>query len=173
MAVSVDAGMSVIAGRMQEAQNGPSLGVDASVGLEVQIGRLAAALERQQRHDQLLAQSVAPVDIPPLDFAVAGGVGKFKAHRAAASLVNCAAHNLASAARSSTVSVVDAVRIVTASRCPTGVSTIAVVNCAGTSAMSWLPGSVNGMPGVIPHPRLACGARPGWQPSTRSASRRS
>ena len=84
--VSIDAGMSLIAGRMQDAaQGGPGLAVDASVGLEVQIGRLAAALERQQRHDQFLAQSVAPVDIPPLDFSVTAGHPKLKAHRASAS----------------------------------------------------------------------------------------
>ena len=77
--MSVDAGMSVIAGRMQDTGQ---FQVGASVDLDARIGRLIGLLERQQRHDQLLAQAAAPIDIPPLDFTVSGGVAKLKTHRA-------------------------------------------------------------------------------------------
>lgn len=81
--MSVDAGMAQITDRFRSG--GPAAEIGVSVSLEAQLGRLAALMERQHRHDQALAQAVAPVDLGPLDFTISGGVAKFKTHRATAS----------------------------------------------------------------------------------------
>ena len=82
--MSVDAGMSEIVDRFR----GPGAEVGVSVSLDARLGRLVGLLERRERRDQVLAQAVAPVDLGPLDFAVSGGVAKFKTHRSTASDVS-------------------------------------------------------------------------------------
>ena len=81
--MSVDAGMTQIADRFRG--DGPGAEAAVQVSLEARLGRLVGLLERRERRDQILAQAVAPVDIPPLDFTVTAGVAKLKAHRAAPS----------------------------------------------------------------------------------------
>ena len=80
--MSVDAGMAEIADQFRTA--GQAAGAELSVTLEARLGQLVAQLEQRRRRENVLAQAVAPVDIGPLDFAVTGGVAKFKTHRATA-----------------------------------------------------------------------------------------
>jgi hypothetical protein len=81
--MSVDAGMAQIASQFRA--DGPAAEVGVSLGLEARIGQLVGLLERRERRAQHEAQGCAPIDIGPLDFAISGGVAKFKTHRAAAS----------------------------------------------------------------------------------------
>lgn len=77
--------MADIMARMQEqAGAGPGLHVDASVGLDVRLGRLVSLLEQEQRRRAQLSQLLNVIDLPPLDFQVVGAKPKLKAYRAAA-----------------------------------------------------------------------------------------
>lgn len=77
MTADVDAGMRQLAERMQPRRD-MQLTVSADAGLDVQIGRLCALLERQARMDQLEQQSASIIDIPPMDYVITGGHPKFK-----------------------------------------------------------------------------------------------
>jgi hypothetical protein len=84
--VSVDAGMAELSARMaDQAGGGPGLHVDASVGLDLRIGRLVSLMEAERQRRALLSQLINVVDMPAIDFAVTGGVIAFKGYRAAAS----------------------------------------------------------------------------------------
>jgi hypothetical protein len=77
----LDQGMREIA--EQYAGGGvPGVAVEAGVGLEVTIGRLARALEVQNARRHALDQLVSPIRIGPLDFTVTGAQPKLKAYRA-------------------------------------------------------------------------------------------
>lgn len=78
--MSVDAGMAQIADQFR--QDGQAPGAELSLTLEARLGQLERQMEQKRRRDSVLAQAVAPVDIGPLDFAISGGVAKFKTHRA-------------------------------------------------------------------------------------------
>lgn len=91
-----DAGMRELFERMRRGIGeapGPDVsagpGVSVTAGLDVQIGRLCDLMDRQDRRRaaeaQAMAEAAAPIDIPPVDYLVTGGVPKFKAVRAAAS----------------------------------------------------------------------------------------
>ena len=80
--MSVDAGMSQIADQFRTA--GQAAGAELSLTLEARLGQLEREAERRRSRDNRLAQAVAPIDIGPLDFAITGGVAKFKTHRATA-----------------------------------------------------------------------------------------
>lgn len=84
--MSVDAGMAEITQKMQDkAGGGPAASFDVGVGLDLRIGRLVNLLEQDRQRRQLLGQLVNIIDMPPLDFSVAGNVVRFKAYRASAS----------------------------------------------------------------------------------------
>jgi hypothetical protein len=82
--MSVDAGMVELAQRLADGRqpSGPGVSVTAGASLDVQVGRLCSLLERQARAEQDLAQAAAPIDLPPMDYAVTGGQPKFKTVRA-------------------------------------------------------------------------------------------
>jgi hypothetical protein len=84
--MSVDAGMAELAARMaDQAGGGPGLHVDASMGLDIRLGRLVSLLEQERQRRALLSQMINVVDIPTLDFQVSGGAIRFKGYRAGAS----------------------------------------------------------------------------------------
>lgn len=60
-------------------------GASLEGGLEIQLGRLASALERQERIEQARVQGVVPINLGPLDFLVTAGQPKLKAHRSSTS----------------------------------------------------------------------------------------
>ncbi len=88
--MTVDAGMAELTARMADAQagqggGGPGLHLDASIGLDVRIGRLISLMEQDRARRAALSQMLNVVDMPAIDFQVTGGVIAFKAYRAGAS----------------------------------------------------------------------------------------
>jgi hypothetical protein len=84
--MSVDAGMTELAARMaDQATGGPGVHLDASVGLDLRLGRLVSIMEQERQRRALLSQMINVVDMPAIDFKVTTGVIGFKAYRAAAS----------------------------------------------------------------------------------------
>lgn len=84
--MSVDAGMTELAARMaDQAAGGPGLHLDASVGLDLRIGRLVSLMEQERQRRALLSQMINVIDMPAIDFQVTAGVIAFKSYRAAAS----------------------------------------------------------------------------------------
>lgn len=84
--MSVDAGMAELTARMaDQAAGGPGVHLDASVGLDLRLGRLVSLMEQERQRRAVLSQMVNVIDMPAIDFQVAAGVVKFKNYRAAAS----------------------------------------------------------------------------------------
>lgn len=85
--MTVDAGTAELAARMADAQGGggPGVQLDASVGLDLRIGRLISLMEQDRQRRAALSQMINVVDMPAIDFRVSAGVISFKPYRAAAS----------------------------------------------------------------------------------------
>lgn len=84
--MSVDAGMTELAARMaDQAAGGPGLHLDASVGLDIRLGRLVSLMEQERQRRALLSQMINVIDMPAIDFQVTAGTIAFKNYRAAAS----------------------------------------------------------------------------------------
>lgn len=85
---SMDAGMVTLLHGTARADAGPAA-AEITGGLEIQVGHLASAINHQLAFQRMIAeidsQSVAPVDLGPLDFAVTAGVPKLKAYRSVVS----------------------------------------------------------------------------------------
>lgn len=84
--MAADAGLQAILSQYTGAQasrNGTGASVEG--GLEIQLGRLANALDRQNGIEQARVQGVVPINVGPLDFLVSGGQPKLKAHRSSTS----------------------------------------------------------------------------------------
>jgi hypothetical protein len=69
----------------QPPGSGGGLHLDASVGLDVRLGRLVSLLEQDRARRAAMSQLLNVVDMPSIDFQVSAGVISFKAYRAAAS----------------------------------------------------------------------------------------
>jgi hypothetical protein len=84
--MTVDAGMAELSARMaDQAGGGPGVHFDASVGLDLRIGRLVSIMEQERQRRAALSQMINVVDMPVIDFKVTAGAISFKAYRAAAS----------------------------------------------------------------------------------------
>lgn len=84
--MTVDAGVAELAARMaDQAGSGPGLHVDASVGLDVRVGRLVSLMEQDRQRRAALSQMINVIDMPAIDFQVSAGTISFKPYRAAAS----------------------------------------------------------------------------------------
>lgn len=84
--MSVDAGMAELTAKMaDQAAGGPGVHLDASVGLDLRLGRLVSLMEQERQRRAVLSQMVNVIDMPAIDFQVTAGVVKFKAYRSAAS----------------------------------------------------------------------------------------
>lgn len=87
---SADAGMVTLLRQhgTASAEAGPAA-AEITGGLEIQVGHLAAAINHQLAFQRMIAeidaQSVAPVDLGPLDFTITSGQPKLKSHRSTVS----------------------------------------------------------------------------------------
>lgn len=78
--------MTELAARMaDQAAGGPGLHLDASVGLDIRLGRLVSLMEQERQRRALLSQMINVIDMPAIDFQVTAGTIAFKNYRAAAS----------------------------------------------------------------------------------------
>jgi len=82
--------MEELTARLADAQaaqggGGPGAHLDASVGLDIRIGRLVSLMEQDRHRRAALSQMINVIDMPAIDFQVTAGVIAFKPYRAAAS----------------------------------------------------------------------------------------
>jgi hypothetical protein len=151
--VSVDIGTAELARRMSGPQQGAEL--TAGVTLEARLGQLVEMLTRREQRAngraQREAQSVVPIDLPPVDYTVTGGQPKHKAYRAGStdasaqegyywfvqrlSLAGMSAGDVVNLHRPVSSTVIATMTAVHTFLCPAGVA-------AGLGVADWEPGSM-------------------------------
>ena len=80
--MSYDAGTAELSRRLAANGDGPAVQISGELSLSAQLSQLVETLTRREarraEREQLEAQSVVPIDIPPVDYVVTGGQPKFK-----------------------------------------------------------------------------------------------
>jgi hypothetical protein len=79
---SLSAGTDRIAAALSAGPPRTGVEVEAEFSIGAQLGRLTAAIEREERRRQALNQCITVVDIGPVDYIVVGGQPRYKAYRA-------------------------------------------------------------------------------------------